>query len=233
MISLERFLVLCGKGNRRECAYLIRQGVITVNGQTVKDSKKKIAETDSVQQGRDTLKAAPLKSFLLWKPTGSLCQKGEAGPSAYELLPEIHGLALVGRLDKDSEGLIIATNDGDLSFRLTDPEQHLPKTYHVKVKGSVSEDWLTELCSGLHLDGKKTRKLTGKVLRKEGKNTWLQLILTEGKKRQIRRLCEQGDKIVLRLIRVAIGPITTAGLKPEAYRELNENEISQLFGKTE
>jgi len=228
MITLERHLVLSGKGNRRKCAYLIRRGEVTVGDKIVTDSKFLVSHTDCVKCDGETLTAAPLQTVLLWKPPGYVCQHGEKDPSAYELLPPIPGLSLVGRLDRDSEGLIIATNDGDLSHHLTSPEHHVPKTYHVKINGRITDKLLQHLCSGLPLDNQSTRPLEGKILRKEGSNTWIQLILTEGKKRQIRRLCEQIDKNVIRLLRVSIGELTTAHLKPKQYRKLKEKELNKL-----
>jgi pseudouridine synthase len=228
-LSLERYLVLSGKGNRRQCSFLIRQGEVSVNAKIIKDPKKKINLSDEVLCDKEILKASELKSFLLWKPPGYICQTGEQDACALELLPDVPGLSLVGRLDKDSEGLIIASNDGELSHLLTHPDSHISKVYHVKINGRITDNNMRKLCSGLTLDGKKTRSIDGKVLRKEGKYSHLELCLTEGKKRQIRRLLEMVDKKVLRLLRVSIGTLNTANLKEGQYRELEAEEISSLL----
>ena len=227
-VTLERFLVLSGKGNRRHCSYLIRHKEVTVNGKTVTNNKTLVSHKDTIQHQGELLKMAPLQTFLLWKPPGYICQTGEKDPSALELLPAINGLGLVGRLDRESEGLILATNDGDLSHHLTSPDFHVPKIYNVKVKGAMNKDVLAELCSGLPLDGQTTRPLQGKILRKEGKQTWIQLTLTEGKKRQIRRLCQLVNTEVTRLVRIGIGVLTTAHLEEGQHRELSAEEIKQL-----
>lgn len=233
MISLERYLVLSGQGNRRHCAYLIRQGQVSVNGKVITDSKKKVTDDAEVMLNSQTLKKATLSTWLLWKPPGYVCQTGEKDPAALDLLPKIPGLALVGRLDRESEGLIIATNDGALSHHLTSPDHHVNKIYNVKVNGEVSQSLLTRLCSGLPIEGKSTRPLIGKILRKEGKNTWIQLQLTEGKKRQIRKLCKQVNKSVLRLLRISIGHITSGQLSEGKCRQLTDEEVNKLYKATD
>ena len=136
----------------------------------------------------------------------------------------------VGRLDWNSEGLLILTNDGDLAYHLTHPANHVPKVYRVKVRGHVPANGLDAIRRGLYLDGR--RSLPAQVARISSQsNTWLEITLHEGKKNQIRRMFERLGHPVLKLRRIAIGPISDRLLKPGQFRRLTEAEMSRLRGK--
>ncbi|MGE4159282.1 MAG: pseudouridine synthase [Planctomycetota bacterium] len=229
-LSLERHLVLSGLGNRRECAKLIRDGKVTLNGKVVRDSKKIVPADSKVKMGSRELSPAPLKIYLLHKPPGYVCQTGEEAPPALELLPPDMGLSLVGRLDKESEGLIMATNDGDLAHRLTHPDHGIAKTYRVAVTPRLDTGTLARLCSGLPLDGTPTQPLKGRILSHKDSTSHIELELREGKKRQIRRLCEAVGRKVLRLERLAIGPVKLGNLAPGSWREATTAERRILEG---
>lgn len=223
-LTLERLLVLSGLGNRRHCAWLVRQGEISVNGRTARDSKKKIGPDAEIRHGDRLLSPADLQTWMLHKPVGTICQTGEDLPAAIDLLPRGIGLGLIGRLDVESEVLILATNDGDLAHRLAHPDHHVCKTYHVTVGDPVDDETLTRLCSGLPLDGKPTRPLAGRHLQPDR----IELELTEGRKRQIRRLCESCGLRVTRLVRIRIGDLELGDLGPGQSRRLDDDEISRL-----
>lgn len=229
-LSLERHLVLSGLGNRRECAKLIRDGKVTVDGRTERDSKRSVPAGSTVCMGSRELRCAPLKVYLLHKPPGYVCQTGEAAPPALGLLPPDMGLALVGRLDVESEGLIIATNDGDLAHRLTHPDHEIPKTYRVTVSPRMDDTSLRRLCSGLRIDGTPTLPLEGRILGHKEGSSQIELILKEGKKRQIRLLCKAVSRQVVRLERLAIGPVKLGSLRKGAWREATPAELKSLEG---
>lgn len=134
----------------------------------------------------------------------------------------------VGRLDYDSEGLLIMTNDGALTYALTHPSSEIPKTYVVKIEGEISESDLAILRKGVKVDGEKFAKCKVKVTGEESGNTRLEVTLTEGKNREIRRMFQAVEKNVVFLKRVAIGELRLGGLSRGGYRELNENEIAYL-----
>src|SRR2546426_784736 len=168
--------------------------------------------------------------YLLHKPKGSITSSADpAGrPTVLDLLQGVRERVFpVGRLDWNSEGLLILTNDGDLAFRLTHPGNHLPKVYRVKVKGAVTAHDMEALRRGMFLDGRRT--LPARVERVSGQaNTWLEVTLYEGRKNQIRRLFDRLGHGVLKLKRIAIGPIRDRALKPGEWRRLTPEEVRRL-----
>lgn len=177
--------------------------------------------------------------ILLNKPYGVLTQfrASEHGPTLTDLI-RLPGVHPAGRLDKDSEGLLLLTDDGRLQHRLTDPRHKLPKTYWVQVEGVPTEEALERLRRGVMLDDRKTRPATVRLLldpdlwprdppvrfRKHIPTSWLEVILTEGRNRQVRRMTAAVGYPTLRLVRVAIGPYTLGGLAPGEWREVKQEE---------
>lgn len=165
-------------------------------------------------------------------------------PTLKEYVP-VPGVYAAGRLDFDSEGLLLLTDDGELIHRLTDPEHHLPKTYLVQVEGTVTPGALAELERGVEIQGWRTRRCTvvpldgepdlpprAKPITPHGPTAWLHLTLTEGKKRQIRHMTAAVGLPTLRLVRIAIGPLSLGGLLPGEWRELSAGEVVLLKQKS-
>jgi 23S rRNA pseudouridine2605 synthase len=174
--------------------------------------------------------------FMMNKPRGTLCSAGEAEgkDSIYKLLPPgLPRVFSVGRLDVQSEGLLLLTNDGDLSHRLTHPKSHVPKVYDVKVQGQLDDRARERIERGLVLDGRRTLPVVVEVDRHSQSNTWYRFTLLEGRNRQIRRMCEAVGVNVLRIRRVQIGPLQLGSLPLGAVRPLEEPEVAALQRATE
>ncbi len=231
-VRLQKFLSAGGVASRREGERLILGGRVEVNGRIVTtlgtrvDPDRDIVRVDGhrVQGGGRRV------YYLLHKPKGSITSSADpAGrPTVLDLLQGVRERVFpVGRLDWNSEGLLILTNDGDLAFRLTHPGNHLPKVYRVKVKGAVTAHDMEALRRGMFLDGRRT--LPARVERVSGQaNTWLEVTLYEGRKNQIRRLFDRLGHGVLKLKRIAIGPIRDRALKPGEWRRLTPEEVRRL-----
>lgn len=183
-----------------------------------------------------------MKVLVFYKPYGVLTafQDAEGRPTLKQYIP-IPDVYPAGRLDLDSEGLLILSDDGRLIHRLTDPRHRIPKTYLVQVEGRVTPPALAALQRGVVVKGKKTRRCDAiiipepnippriKPVTPHAETTWLRMVLQEGRKRQIRHMTAAVGFPTLRLVRVAIGPISLEGLQPGEWRELSSDEIRRLF----
>lgn len=181
--------------------------------------------------GKDVARKAEHEYYLLNKPKGYVCtvKDDKDRKTVMQLLPENAGRVYpVGRLDYDTEGMLLLTDDGELAFRLTHPMNEIPKTYLVKVEGSVDERSLAKLRSGVELDGKLTGKSRVKVIETNKKFTKMHVTITEGRNRQIRRMCEAVGLEVIRLKRSAEGPVKLGMLPPGEWRELKRSEVTAL-----
>ncbi len=180
------------------------------------------------------------KYILFHKPYGVLCQfTGEEGDRTLSDFQLPKGVYAAGRLDKDSEGLLLLTDDGVLNQRITDPKSHKEKTYWAQVEGEPTIDMLKEFCSGVVIKGYKTKPAKAKVLegfsypartppireRKHIPTTWLEIKLTEGKNRQVRRMCAAVGMPCLRLIRVGIGKASLGELKVGQWKEVSQKDL--------
>lgn len=231
-MRLARYLAGCGVASRRACEGLIRAGLVSVNGTVVASPAVSVLpDRDQVcYRGRRVLPQAPV-CLALNKPAGYTCSARDAHAErlVYELVPRRLGrLFTVGRLDRDSEGLILLTNDGDLAQHLAHPSRGIRKTYHVDVQGRLAGGCLTRLRDGVFDDGDTLRPVTVGVLEAGPERSVLRLVLQEGRKREIRRLCAAVGLRVLRLRRVAFGPLQLGGLASGAWRELTPSEIAAL-----
>jgi len=236
---LQKILAHAGVGSRRECEKLIAQGCVTVNGRNVTEPGMKVdPETSAIKVNAKRINVAVTNKahqyLILYKPRGYLTAvkpDKEGRPTLLDLLsgrvkPRVYP---VGRLDFNSEGLILLTDDGELAYRLTHPKYKVPKTYEVKVHGIPSKQVLNRLSRGIVLeDGKKTGPASIKILRVTGRSAWLLFSISEGKKRQIRRMCEKVHFPVSKLKRIMIGPIALKGLKRGDFRFLLPEEVQTL-----
>lgn len=231
-IRLQKFLAAAGIASRREAERLIQGGRVAVNGQVV------VALGTRVEPGKDVVRVdgRRLRSaerhvyYLLHKPKGYIttARDPQGRPTVLDLLRGVKERVYpVGRLDWHSEGLLILTNDGELAFRLTHPSNHIAKVYRVKVKGLVPSAALQAVRRGLFLDGRKSLPAQARRISSRT-NSWLELTLYEGQKNQIRRTFDRLGHPVLKLKRVAIGPISDRDLKPGAFRSLTAGEIHRL-----
>ena len=181
--------------------------------------------------GKDVARKAEHEYYLLNKPKGFVCtvKDDKDRKTVMQLLPENAGRVYpVGRLDYDTEGMLLLTDDGELAFRLTHPMNEIPKTYLVKVEGSVDERSLAKLRSGVELDGKLTGKSRVKVIETNKKFTKMHVTITEGRNRQIRRMFEEVGRQVIFLKRIRIGEMGLGSLERGKVRRLTADEIYYL-----
>ncbi|MBR2011170.1 MAG: rRNA pseudouridine synthase [Clostridia bacterium] len=235
-LRLQKYFTDCGVLSRRAAEAEIRQGRVTVNGAVATVGQQIDPEVDAVVWRGNRIRptATAHHYILLNKPRGFVTtlsdEKGRK--TVADLVADI-GVRLypVGRLDMDSDGLILMTDDGELTNRLTHPRHEIPKLYHVTVKGPVKEDTLSRLRAPFVLDGYRTLPVQVEVIGSEGNDTRLRFSLYEGRNRQIRRMCEEVGLRILRLTRVAIGELKLGNLKEGTYRHLTAAEVAYLRGQ--
>ena len=229
---LQKILASAGFGSRRQCEELIEQGRVEVNGTVAKLGSKVDPLRAEVKVDGERLKSAKPVYLALFKPKGYLCtdsdQQGRA--RTIELVPDSFGrLFLIGRLDKDSEGLILLTNDGALSERLTHPKYGVPKVYRVQVAGELAEEGIRQLREGVYL-AEGFAKVEHIVIKGRHKqSTILEMTLTEGMNREVRRLLARIGHKVLTLIRIAVGPVKLGKMMPGEWRKLTQTEVERLY----
>jgi pseudouridine synthase len=231
-VRLQKVLAAAGIASRREAERLIQGGRVMVNGTVVTALGTRIDPgADAIKVDGHLVGVAERPVYLLLnKPRGCLStvRDPQGRPTVIDMVRGVgERVYPVGRLDWDSEGLILLTNDGDLALRLTHPSNHVAKVYRVKVKGLVPRQALERLRHGLYLDGRRT--LPAPVTRiSSQQNTWLEVVLYEGRRNQIRRVFDRLGHPVLKLRRTAIGPIADRNLRPGDYRRLTPAEVARL-----
>lgn len=235
-MRIARFLANCGIASRRQSEKLIERGEISVNGRILKSPAVNIdPAADTVKWKGKPVKPAAGKYYALNKPSGYTCSSRDkhAEQLITELFPKsAPRLFTVGRLDKNSEGLILCTNDGDFAEKIAHPRYQIPKCYNVTVSGTVSRDKMKRLCRGVKEEGELLQAIEADIAEQrssEAGKSLLRITVTEGKKREIRRMCEVSGWRVHRLVRVRIGPLSLNDLKPGQIRELSEQEYRQLL----
>ncbi len=230
-IRLQKHLAACGLGSRRACEVLIADGRVTVNGRVVSQQGTRVdPQLDRIAVNGRRVGVERKLYLLLNKPRDVLCTSHDThGRRTFlDLIPHITTrLFTVGRLDRDSEGLLIVTNDGDLALALTHPRHEVPKTYHVRLNGLFSPDSILHMQEGILSEGQRLR--AGSVVLQSGPDREYRIVLREGRKRQIRRMVEAEGLKVLSLKRVAIGELTIRGLRSGAWRHLSEEECKALM----
>lgn len=233
-IRLQKFIAEAGIASRRAAEKLISQGEIKVNGQVVTELGTKIDPTkDEVKYKSKVLsKTQELEYYLLHKPVRvvSTASDEKGRTNVVDLVKSHHRLYPVGRLDFMSSGLIILTNDGELTYQLTHPKHEVEKQYVVKISPPIDLEKVKQLRAGVDLDGEKTLPCKIKLMKDMNHSQVYSIILREGKNRQIRRMIEQVGSKVESLERVAIGKLTIEGLKYGMYRPLTKDEILYLKG---
>ncbi len=233
-LRIQKHLAAMGVASRRAVEEMILEGRISLNGKLISDVPCFVDPlADEIRvDGRPVRKRPPkLTYFLLNKPKGVVCTQSDpqGRPRAVDLLPKTpERLFCVGRLDADSIGVILLTNDGELTQQLTHPSYGVPKTYVVQVDGGIGSEEIEKLKRGVWLDGNRTKSASVKVLRRSHKMSLIEIQLFEGRNREIRRLLARLGHKVRRLKRVAIGKITDRGLKVGSCRELTPAEVRKL-----
>ncbi len=230
--TLDRVISKAGLGSRTEARSWIGGGRVRVNGKLVQtpDHWVDIAHDRVTLDGRPIGKAEQ-KYVLLYKPKGYVTtyRDPEGRPTVYELIREIEQfVGTVGRLDLDTTGLLLLTNDNDLAEALTNPEHHFQKTYLVKASTLITDQQIEQLASGVQLSDGPTRPALVRRLRDSEKYSFLELTITEGKNRQVRRMLEAVNSKVLKLVRTNFGPLSLAGLRIGEWRLLDAGEVAAL-----
>lgn len=230
-MRINKYLAECGVASRRRSDDLVKDGCVTVNGK-VATVGSEADERDAVAVNGVLIKKPQKKVvYLLNKPKGyvTTVKDDKDRPTVMRLLPETdYRLFPVGRLDYDTEGMLLLTNDGELAFRLTHPKNEIPKTYLVKVEGRLSDEMLAKLRQGVEIDGVKTQKANVKLVESDKDHTKLHVTITEGKNRQIRKMFEAVGKDVVFLKRIKIGDLTLRGMDRGTCRKLSEEEAEYL-----
>lgn len=231
-MRINKFLAELGIASRRGADAIIAEGRVTINGKKA-GAGDDVKESDEVAlDGKLLTHKIKFEYYLLNKPKGYLCTvKDDKGrKTVLDLLPSGAGRVFpVGRLDYDSEGLLILTNDGDLAFRLTAPQNEIPKTYVVRVEGSLSVNQLNRLRAGVEIaPNVVTKKCRVTVVETNREFTKVQIVLTEGKNREIRRMFEVVGKKVDLLKRTRVGDLTVSGLDRGQVRRLTPDEVYYL-----
>ena len=232
-IRIQKLMSDMGICSRRKAEEYISQGRIEINGVKAKLGDKADAE-DRILFDGERLRIPKKKKklyIMLNKPRGYVTTMSDEldRKCVTELLDGIEERVYpVGRLDRNSEGLLLFTNDGTFANNIMHPRRHVTKTYRVTVRPPLSEDQLVKLSSGVELDGKMTLPATVEVLEREENRIVLRMVIKEGRNRQIRRMCEAVGLEVARLRRIAIGPVKLGMLKPGQWRELTAEELRAL-----
>lgn len=222
-----------GIASRREAERLILDGRVTLNGKVVEElGTKADTEKDYIKvNGRLITRPEPKTYIMLFKPRGyvTTSKDPEGRPTVMELLEKVKVRVFpVGRLDYDTEGLILCTNDGDLAHRLQHPSHEIPKTYLVKVDGVPTQDGIVKLRNGIKLKDGMTAPARVKIIKKAEANSWLEIIIHEGRNRQIKRMFEAIGHSVIKLKREGLAFLSLGDLKPAEYRHLTAEEIKKL-----
>ncbi len=230
-MRLNKFLAACGVASRRECDKLITDGCVCVNG------RRALLGTDVSEEDCVTVNGTPVKVkkneyYILNKPKGylSTVRDDKGRKTVLDLMPSNVGrIYPVGRLDYDSEGLLILTTDGELAQHLTHPSNEVPKTYLVKIEGTINEAGLNPVRSGIDIGGYVTKKCKAHIVETNKLYTKIHVTITEGKNREIRKMFEALGKTVTLLKRIKIGDISMKGLDRGSFRKLTKDEVAYLL----
>src|SRR5438105_8381438 len=232
MERLNKLLAHAGLGSRRYCETLISAGRVLINGHVVRDLATKVdPEKQRVAVDGEPVRTERPAYWLVNKPRGYLCTNRDPArrPLVIDLVPQVsQRVYTVGRLDEDSEGLLLLTNDGDLANRLMHPRFGVEKTYQVRVAGVPTPENLRQLLHGVWLSEGHVRAKQVKRERKQGGSTWLRIVLNEGKNREVRRMLARLGHKVLRLRRIGLGPLTLGSLPAGKARRLSGPELDML-----
>jgi 23S rRNA pseudouridine2605 synthase len=235
LLRINAFVSKCGKASRRRADELVATGRVTINGTPAKlGSRVDPAEDEVALDGTVIVPVGVSTTILLNKPVGYLVSRSDPHHSrtVYDLLPaDMHHLVPVGRLDLDTEGALLLSNDGGLVHEITHPKHMVPKVYRATVSGHPDDEALATLRQGVIIDGTTTAPATIRAMGGVEGTTELEIVLREGRKRQVRRMCEAVGHRVSALKREAIGELALGELPSGAWRELDESDVAKVRGR--
>lgn len=232
-VRLQKLIASTGLSSRRKAEMLIASGRVSVNGKVVTELGTKV---DSVRDhvkvdGRHLTSAQPFVYLVLNKPKNVMSTLDDPGGRT-TVKDFLRGVAVrvfpVGRLDFDSEGLMLLTNNGELAQALLHPRYHVPKTYLIKVKGVLKDEEIAHLERGVRLDDGMTSPAHVKKVRKVEANSWLEITIREGRKHQVKRMLDAVGHPVIKLLRIRMGPLALGNLEPGEFRFLTDREANAL-----
>lgn len=233
MERLQKYLSSCGIASRRKSEELILAGKVKVNGKIVTELGTKVSEKDEVEVENMEVYRKEKEYYLLYKPEKTICsvsdEKGRT--TIVDLIETDEKIFPVGRLDYDTTGLILLTNDGELTNKLTHPKGYVEKTYIAKVSGIVTGKEIHELEEGIELEGVKTKKARAKLKKIDKKNnkSYVELTITEGRNHQVKNMFAALGHKVLKLKRISYAFFNLEGMKIGEYRRLTAKEVKQLY----
>ena len=234
---LQKVMASCGVASRRKCEEYILAGRVKVNGVLVTELGTKVGKKDEILVDGKQINKQQHVYYVLYKPTGYLTSVSD--PKGRRTIMDLIDTETkktrifpIGRLDYDTSGVLLLTNDGDLSYKLTRSQKEVEKVYQVRVSGIVDQKAVTSLIKGVEIDGVMTKRASVEILDFDRKNssTLLKITITEGRNRQVRKMCEAVGYEVKKLKRLSFGGITLDGLSVGEYRALKPHEIKVLFG---
>jgi 23S rRNA pseudouridine2605 synthase len=229
---IQKIIAEMGISSRRTAEEMIMEGRVTVNGKTALIGMKADPFRDHIKVDGKLLVTPEKKVYFIFnKPKGVVTSLSdpEGRPTVHDFLKGIKQRVFpVGRLDYDSEGMLFLTNDGEFAHAVLHPSKKIPKTYLVKVKGVLEEEDIGKMKTGIRLGRTMTAPANVRRLRKTENNSWIEITIYEGKKRQIRRMLERVGHPVMRLMRIRINGLEMGGLKPGAYRKMTPEEMKKI-----
>ena len=233
MERLQKVIAQSGYCSRRKAEELIAAGKVTVNGEKVTEMGVKVSNSDVIMVEGQSLEKEPKVYYMMYKPKNMICSvHDEHGrPCVIDLFPDVQErIYPIGRLDYDSTGLLLLTNDGEFANLLMHPSSHLEKVYDITIRGILDDETIQKLTRGIYLEGVKTLPCQIRIDHRDEEHnvTRLKIALVEGKNRQIRKMFEAVGFDVIRLHRESIGPVFLHGMIPGETRRLKPHEVKQL-----
>ena len=235
MERLQKVIANSGVSSRRKAEELILNGKVTVNGKTVMELGTKVNEKDEIKVNGNSIAKEEKEYYILYKPRGVITTTSDDKDrkTVIDLIPTNKRIYPVGRLDYDTTGLLILTNDGEFANLITHPSKEVEKVYVAKVQGIVSYSDIKKLATGVYIDGVKTSKGKAKLLKydKIKKTSLIELVIHEGKNHQVKKMFESLNYEVVKLKRERVAFLDLKGLKPGEYRKLTIKEIKKIYGE--
>lgn len=231
-MRLGKRVATAGVASRRKSEELITAGKVRVNGNIVKDPATDVSESDAIEVSGKPVVADESETYLLNKPLGIISSASDekGRQTVVDLVSSSSRLYPVGRLDVDSSGLILLTNDGGLANRLTHPRYEVPKTYRVELQGRITEKAVRSLRNGVRLEDGQTAPARVSLQKRSKAGSTIELTIREGRNRQVRRMAEAVGFPVKALSRIALGPLRLGRLKPGQFKRLSSAEVRTLRG---